>query len=221
MNRAILLVDNNAQFRESAAWLLESLGYDVRAFASPGEFLASVDTMANDGTTPCVLLDVRMPGLSGLQVHDALNERRLGWPIVYMTGHGDVPLAVEAMQKGAASFLEKPFQEAALERTLEQAFARAAAAGSARSRPADDAGQDSVDPSRRLEFEQRVARLTSRERQVLDLVIEGKLNKTIADQLGISIKTVELHRSRVMHKMRAGSITELMKIVLRREADPA
>lgn len=219
MNRAILLVDDNAQFRESAAWLLESLGYSVRSYASPGEFLANVESVAASGETPCVLLDLRMPGLSGLQVHDALNERRLAWPIVYMTGHGDVPLAVEAMQKGAASFLEKPFRDEVLERTLERAFARGAAAGRVGSRPTP---QDEVagDPARRAAFEQRIGRLTTRERQVLELVVEGKLNKLIADELGISIKTVELHRSRVMHKMRAGSITELMKLVLTHEADP-
>jgi two-component system response regulator FixJ len=229
MTRTILLVDDHAHFRESAAWLLESLGYAVNAFATPDGFLAAAPDLADTLDQACVLLDVRMPGQSGLQVHDALKARDIGWPVVYMTGHGDVPLAVEAMQKGACSFLEKPFQESVLERTLEQAFERAAAGREARTKAAAstaaagagvhaDTGADDVAPDDAIA--RQVASLTPRERQVFDLVVDGLLNKTIADRLGISIKTVELHRSRVMQKMGAHSFADLLRRVLTRPGVP-
>jgi two-component system response regulator FixJ len=238
MSRTILLVDDNDDFRESAVWLLEALGYAVRAFGSPAHFLADPALPPTDASDVCLLLDVRMPGLSGLQVHDALLARGIGWPVVYMTGHGDVPLAVEAMQKGACSFLEKPFQDAVLERTLDMAFERAARERSARdnrvatsppTQPAAATGSNAlattpaeaadagIDP----EFARMLDSLTPRERQVLDLVVAGLLNKTIADRLGISIKTVELHRSRVMQKMGARSFADLMRRVLTRGGVPA
>ena len=229
MSRTILLVDDNDDFRESAVWLLEALGYAVHAFGSPAAFLDAPTLPAPDAADVCLLLDVRMPGLSGLQVHDALLARDIGWPVVYMTGHGDVPLAVEAMQKGACSFLEKPFQDAVLERTLELAFERAARERGSRSAsappqdhvaapeaaertaPAETVGSP-LDPA----YERMLESLTPRERQVLDLVVAGLLNKTIGDRLGISIKTVELHRSRVMQKMGARSFADLMRLVLTR-----
>jgi two-component system response regulator FixJ len=219
MTRTILLVDDNAHFRESAAWLLEALGYEVRSFGSPTQFLEARGLPDPAATDACLLLDVRMPGLSGLQVHDALLARGITWPVVYMTGHGDVPLAVEAMQKGACSFLEKPFQDAVLERTLEMAFERAA---QSRERPAADRASASgtqdpgAAPPTDAAFERQLGSLTPRERQVLDLVVAGLLNKTIGDRLGISIKTVELHRSRVMQKMGARTFADLMRRVLTR-----
>ena len=232
MSRTILLVDDNDDFRESAVWLLEALGYAVRAFGSPAHFLADPALPPSDASDVCLLLDVRMPGLSGLQVHDALLARGIGWPVVYMTGHGDVPLAVEAMQKGACSFLEKPFQDAVLERTLDMAFEHAARERSARAtvvatspptKPVAATGGNTlattagIDP----EFARMLDSLSPRERQVLDLVVAGLLNKTIADRLGISIKTVELHRSRVMQKMGARSFADLMRRVLTRGGVPA
>lgn len=235
MTRTILLVDDNDDFRESAVWLLEALGYEVRAFASPTRFLEAPTLPPPDAPDVCVLLDVRMPELSGLQVHDALIARGIGWPVVYMTGHGDVPLAVEAMQKGACSFLEKPFQDAVLERTLEMAFDRAARQpvvhGAPAPRPAARTTTDAADAIDTIDaaddpaiaetrpdpaFERLLDSLTPRERQVLDLVVAGLLNKTIGDRLGISIKTVELHRSRVMQKMGARSFADLMRLVLTR-----
>lgn len=220
MTRTILLVDDNAHFRESAAWLLEALGYEVRAFGSPAQFLDAPGLPDPTATDVCLLLDVRMPGLSGLQVHDALLTRGIEWPVVYMTGHGDVPLAVEAMQKGACSFLEKPFQDSVLERTLEMAFERAARARAQAPSPraVAGAGDDpaSAPPVFDAAFERQLGSLTPRERQVLDLVVAGLLNKTIGDRLGISIKTVELHRSRVMQKMGARSFADLMRRVLTR-----
>ncbi|MEI7445683.1 MAG: response regulator [Burkholderiales bacterium] len=211
MTRLVLLVDDNAAFRGSTAWLLGGLGYEVREFASAEALLAEADAIAAAAHPTCVLTDVRMPGTDGLRLHDALIARGSCWPVIYMTGHGDVPLAVAAMRKGACSFLEKPFREAALEDALEDAFGRAAAtpapAGRPMAAPAPAAIAAPAAPS-------VCAGLTTRERQVLELVVQGLLNKTIADRLGISIKTVELHRSNMMHKIGARSITELMRIVL-------
>jgi two-component system response regulator FixJ len=205
MNRTIVLVDDNTAFRQSTAWLLGGMGYTVREFASANALLAALAPTEQWPGPTCVLLDVRMPEIDGLQLHDALLARGVPWPVVYMTGHGDVPLAVAAMRKGAFSFLEKPFRDAALEQTLSQAFSHAEAHASAASAPAHrTSGAAGV-------------RLTGREQQVLDLVVQGKLNKTIADILGISIKTVELHRANMMQKMGARSITELMRRVLSTE----
>jgi two-component system response regulator FixJ len=216
MNRTVILVDDNAAFRDSTAWLLGALGYEVRAFDSAAALLQALAEPSNRSPA-CVLLDVRMPDIDGLQLHDALLAHRIDWPVVYMTGHGDVPLAVAAMRKGAYGFLEKPFRDAALEQTLAEAFDRLEArrenptdaASSAAPEGAIDAPSDTP-----LSANGAAARLTARERQVLDLVVQGKLNKTIADILGISIKTVELHRANMMQKMGARSITELMRRVL-------
>lgn len=229
MNRVVLLVDDNESFRTSTAWLLGAMGHAVREFASGEALLEAVDALLAERCAACVLTDVRMPGLDGLQLHDALIARDTGWPVVYMTGHGDVPLAVAAMRKGACTFLEKPFRDAALEQALEEAFERAAAIASARAVAARAAPQATAptaptpphtSPAGRAARPEvagatsGLVRLTPRERQVLDLVVEGTLNKTIADRLGISIKTVELHRANMMQKMGARSIADLVRRVL-------
>ena len=222
MNTAgrIWLVDDNAEFRESAAWWLEGLGYDVQPFESPLACLAALDGSGDDGAArggaACLLFDVRMPEMSGLQLLDAVRERRVRWPVIFMTGHGDVPLAVEAMRKGALTFLEKPFQEAALEEALATAF-RQGDGGAGEVQPPDgDAPPDATpDP----EFAARRDALTPREREVMDLVVEGHPNKVVAYRLGISPKTVELHRSRVMAKMQARSLTQLVRMTLSGRVD--
>jgi two-component system, LuxR family, response regulator FixJ len=198
----IFLVDDNDGFRRSTLWLLEGHGYQVDAFASPSHFLAFIDTLPDPEVQGCVLLDIRMPEMSGLQVQDALRERGNALPIVFISGHGDVPLAVEAMRKGAMHFLEKPFTDSTLIDALRDAMERSQAQQKTAAEPDD-------------ELKARMTSLTARERQVLDLVIEGMLNKVIADRLGISIKTVELHRSRVMSKMKAKSIAQLVQFTMR------
>lgn len=195
----VCLVDDHGEFRQSAAWWLESLGYAVSTYDGPQAFLDAGDPPAD----ACLLLDVRMPQMSGLELLDAVKARGLDRPVIFMTGHGDVPLAVEAMQKGAVTFLEKPFQEAALEAALEQAFASA--------RPAVSPGQEA--------YARRVAGLTEREREVMALVVAGKVNKVIAYELGISPKTVELHRSRIMTKMEAVSLTKLVRMAVTGSVD--
>ncbi|MGR4862176.1 response regulator transcription factor [Caulobacter sp. LARHSG274] len=191
---AVCLVDDHGEFRETAAWWLESLGYTVTAYDDPQAFLDAGDPPAG----ACLLFDVRMPTMSGLDLLDAVKARGCDLPVIFMTGHGDVPLAVEAMRKGAVTFLEKPFQEAALEEALGQAFARV--------RPA-------VTPGQAL-YARRLAALTGREREVMALVVAGRVNKIIAYELGISPKTVELHRSRIMAKMEAASLTELVRMAI-------
>ena len=198
--RTIYIVDDNAEFRRSAQWWLASAGYKVVDYADPADALGALQ--AHPPAQPaCLLLDLRMPGMSGLDLHDRLLQAGVHLPIVYMTGHGDVPLAVQAMQKGAVSFLEKPFAEEALEQALQRAFAPAAPPV----QPCDPAA---------AQWAERLARLTPRERELLGWVVEDKLNKTIADLMGISIKTVELHRKRVMDKLGAASATHLIKMVV-------
>jgi len=227
MTRTIVLVDDHAAFRRSTAWLLGGMGFAVREFPSADDLLTALAQADQWPGTICVLLDVRMPGIDGLQLHDTLLARGVRWPVVYMTGHGDVPLAVAAMRKGAFSFLEKPFRDAALEHTLAQAFAQAETQGlaptSMATRPGPAEGvclpphAGPPNPEIRAVAAAAGVRLTGRERQVLDLVVQGKLNKTIADILGISTKTVELHRANMMHKLGVRSITELMRRVLTSE----
>ena len=206
--RTIVIVDDNPEFRRSAQWWLTSAGYDVVDYGDPQAALDALPEAAPAGPA-CLLLDVRMPGMSGLDLHDALRAKGVAMPVVYMTGHGDVPLAVQAMQKGAVSFLEKPFADDALEAALQRAFAAPAPA------PATTTSTAAADHDlARAEWQRRLARLTPRERELLGWVIEDKLNKTIADLMGISIKTVELHRKRVMEKLGASSATHLMKMVV-------
>ena len=190
----LYLVDDNDGFRESTAWLLETAGYEVLAYASGHEFLQAYADARHDGEE-CLVSDIRMPEMSGLQLQDELIKRGIRLPLVFVTAHGDVPLAVEAMRKGASNFLEKPFSEEALSEALEVALANARN---------NAGGNDAA----------LLARLSPRERQVLDLVVASKPNKIIADILGISIKTVELHRANMMHKLGVRSVPELMKVAL-------
>lgn len=193
-NTRIFLVDDNDGFRESTAWLLETGGYQVESFASAEQFLLGY-AQPSGGIEQCLVSDIRMPGMSGLQLQEELGKRGIRLPVVFVTAHGDVPLAVEAMRKGASNFLEKPFTDQALTDAVEVALA------SARKRAGGG------DPA-------LLARLSPREKQVLDLVVASKPNKIIADILGISIKTVELHRANMMHKLSVRSVPELMKVAL-------
>jgi FixJ family two-component response regulator len=200
-NGTVFLVDDNDAFRQSTRWLLESHGLRVSAFKNGRDFLDAYAPAPAGRKPECLLLDVRMPGLTGLQVHEELVQRNANVPVIFITAHGDVPLAVEAMRRGAFDFLEKPFTDDVL----------VSAIGSALARDDEQMSRDREAANARA----RLDALTPRERQVLDLVVEGALNKTIADRLGISIKTVELHRSRVMEKMRALSLAQLIQMTVR------
>lgn len=196
------LVDDNEGFRDSTAWLLETAGFQVHAYAGGEVFLAAhADTAALEGEQ-CLISDIRMPGMSGLQLQDELLRRGITLPLIFVTAHGDVPLAVEAMRKGAVNFLEKPFGDDTLIDAVRLALRKAVPMAHDAELASDD-GED------------RLNRLSPRERQVLELVIASKPNKIIADVLGISIKTVELHRANMMNKLQVRSLPELMKVALR------
>ena len=192
----IYLVDDDEALRDSLVWLLESQGFKVEAFASAEAFLRVWRPEFNG----CLLLDVRMPGMSGLELHERLRAHYCTLPVIFITGHGDVPMAVAALKKGAVDFIEKPFNDAELLRIVNQCLANEQ---ESRARRRQDA-----------EVSRRLDQLTQREREVLDLIIVGKLNKQIADVLGISIKTVEVHRALVMEKMAAQSLAELVQNVM-------
>jgi two-component system, LuxR family, response regulator FixJ len=249
-NRTVYLVDDNAEFRASAQWWLTGAGYDVKDFACPLQALETLQQIAGDRPLEllrsCLLLDVRMPGLSGLDLHDKLVEAGLALkppltdmptkepvappvpplPVVYMTGHGDVPLAVAAMQKGAITVLEKPFADDALEHALERAFA-AAESSWARAQmsaifeampepPITAVPPVGPEPTAqgRLEYQRRLESLTQRQREVLQGIVAGKLTKTIAYETGLSSKTVEFHRKCVMSKMGARTSLCLVRMVM-------
>jgi len=202
--RTVYIVDDNTEFLQSAAWWLQGAGFDVECFGDPKEALAALCTPRPHS---CLLLDVRMPGMSGLEVHEHLRQRGVTLPVVYMTGHGDVPLAVEAMRKGAVTFIEKPFADEALESALALAFAPRDVRTEIPPAPQAPSSAESA-------FTQRMARLTAREREVIDWVVKGKLNKVIADILGISIKTVELHRKNAMVKLEARTVIDLTRLMV-------
>ena len=208
--KTIYIVDDNPQFRSSAQWWLEAEGYQVIEFAEPENALVHLQT-SPPGQPSCLLLDVRMPGMSGLDMHDKLNEYRLDVPVIYMTGHGDVALAVKAMQKGAVNFLEKPFDEDQLQAALNSAFERAAATVPEPALQAADRLSADATPGQ-LEYQRRLASLSERQRLVFDCVVDGQLNKTIAWNTGISIKTVEYHRGFMMEKMGAKNVLDLIRM---------
>jgi FixJ family two-component response regulator len=192
----VYVVDDDEAVRDSLQWLLEGNSYRVRSFSSAEAFLAE---FVPEGVG-CLVLDVRMPGMSGLELQGELAARKVGLPIVFVTGHGDVPMAVAAMKSGATDFIEKPFDQAALKSVVERTLARA--------------GDVAVEQETRRQNGARLGRLTLRERQVLERIVAGRLNKQIADDLGISIKTVEAHRANIMEKLDAGTVADLMRVAL-------
>ena len=199
----IHVVDDDEALRDSMTWMLEGNNYQVATYESAEAFLRVI----SPAMAGCVVLDVRMPGMNGLELFEELGRRRCTLPVVFITGHGDVPMAVSALKKGAVDFIEKPFSEADMLRLIEQCLTL--------ERDNRDKRLQEADTVRRLDH------LTQREREVLELIIIGKLNKQIADVLGISIKTVEVHRARVMEKMGVNSLAELVQHVVTVDADKA
>ncbi|WP_137891745.1 LuxR C-terminal-related transcriptional regulator [Ramlibacter sp. 2FC] len=208
LNATVFIVDDDASVREAMAWLLRSRRLLSEVYDSAEAFermLADPASGLAGGVLPrqagCLLLDVRMPGQSGLALFDKLVERGLAeaWPVIFLSGHADVPTAVDAVKRGAFDFCEKPFSDNALVDRIEQALAASQQRLEARQRKAG--------------LQARLGELTERERDVMRLVVEGLPNKLIADQLDISVRTVEVHRARVFDKMEVKSAVELANLL--------
>ena len=192
----VYVVDDDEAVRDSLQWLLEGKDYRVRCFDSAESFLSRYDPRE----VACLIVDIRMGGMSGMELQDRLIERRSPLPIVVITGHGDVPMAVDSMKKGAMDFIQKPFNDEELVVLVERMLDHA--------RGAFAQHQQSVSRDALL------SKLTGREAQVLERIVAGRLNKQIADDLGISIKTVEAHRANIMEKLNANTVADLLKIAL-------
>lgn len=192
----IFIVDDDSAVRDSLALLLGLKGFNTRSFASAEDFLAA----CQPGWSGCLLLDIRMTGMDGLELQQALNSRQINLPIIFITGHGDVAAARAALKGGAADFLEKPLDDEMLSAAISEALDR-------NTRQRDETALGN-------EIAARIARLTAREREVMDKVAEGQPNREIARQLGISSRTVEVYKARMMTKMQAHSIAELIRLVL-------
>ncbi|KAB2698736.1 response regulator transcription factor [Brucella haematophila] len=193
MSEAVYVIDDDEAFRDSLVWLLESSQYTVRAFDSAEAFL----DVASPDMSGCVIADVRMSGITGLELHRRLQALGVDLPTIIVTGHGDVPMAVTAFRDGVVDFIEKPLDDQYVLERIE--FCLAKARDNARLRQQAD------------DFARRYESLTQREKEVLEYIVAGKLNKQIADLMDISIKTVEVHRSRVMEKMQVTNVAELVR----------
>ncbi len=195
-SETVFVVDDDQAMRKSLKWLIESVGMQVESYASADEFIRNY----YPGRSGCLLLDVRMPGMSGLDLQEQFIRQNIKIPIIIITGHGDVPMAVRAMKAGAVDFIEKPFNDEFLLDSIRKALALDV--------------QQRTHQAQRAEIATRLAHLTPREHEVMEMVTNGKSNKEIANQLGVSTKTVEAHRARVMEKMEASSLAELVRMVM-------
>ncbi|MBV9827894.1 MAG: response regulator [Alphaproteobacteria bacterium] len=196
----IYIVDDDEAVRQSLATLLEAVGYNVRSFAEAELFLEAAASLPPG----CLIADVRMPGIDGLELQRRLHDRALRFPVIIVTGHADVPLAVRAMKAGALDIIEKPFTAPAILTSVRAALAQSA------SEPPQSAGHDAADP----EAVAKIAQLSPREREVLAGLLAGLPNKTMAYDLSISPRTVEIHRARVMDKTSSRSLSELIRLAL-------
>ena len=192
----VYVVDDDLDVRDSMRRLLESQDYRVEAYDSGESFLAKYDP----NSIAVLLIDQRMPGMPGTEVQEHLLARKATIPIVFLTGHGDVPMAVSVLKKGAAAFLQKPVNPLTLLPIIEKLLA--------------EAREQRVQSERQSLNEALLSKLTPREQQVLERIVAGRLNKQIADDLGISIKTVEAHRASIMDKTNSGTVADLMRVVL-------
>ena len=195
-NPLVMVVDDDSGVRNAMRILLKSVGLEAALYPSAQEFLAAYQP----SQPGCLVLDIRMPGMSGLELQQQLNLRGAVIPVIFMTGHGDIPMAVEAMQHGAFDFLQKPFRDQDLLDRIQKAIAKDA--------------QSRASLGEHARIRTHLETLTAREREVLDLMTQGKQNKAIAQDLGVSPRTIEIHRARVMEKMNAQSVAELVRMML-------
>lgn len=192
----VYVVDDDEAVRDSLQWLLEGKNYRVRCFDSAESFLSRYDLRE----VACLIVDIRMGGMTGLELQSRLIEQRSPLPIVFITGHGDVPMAVDSMKKGAMDFILKPFNEDQIVGLVERML--------------EHAKETFADYQLTLNRDAMLSKLTLRESQVMSRIVAGRLNKQIADDLGISIKTVEAHRANIMEKLSANTVADLLKIAL-------
>lgn len=192
----VFVVDDDAAVRRFLSSLIDSVGLNVETFASAQEFLDTYER----GHAGCIVLDIRMPGMSGLELQRELAARHISIPVIILTGHGDVQIAVQTMKAGAFDFIEKPFNNELLLDRVQRAVAQQV--------------HNNTDGVKRDEIADRMDLLTPRERQIMEMVANGEMNKLIAHRLGISEKTVEIHRSRVMEKMQARTLADLVRMVV-------
>ena len=199
MKEFVYIVDDDEAVRDSLRWLLEGNGFSVKVFSNAEELLEFSEKQSH-GMAGCLILDVRMPGITGVELHDVLLKAGIDIPVIFITGHGSVSLAVKSMKKGAIDFLEKPFSDEEICRLVDSSLQKAR----------DVSDKREVN----LKAQELLAKLTPRENQVLERITAGRLNKQIADDLNISIKTVEAHRANIMTKVEARTVAELIKIAL-------
>ena len=192
----VFVVDDDPAMRNSLRWLIESVGLAVAAYATAEEFLERYEP----SRPGCLVLDVRMPGMSGLDLQDALAQRRITIPTIVITGHAEVAMAVRAVKAGAVDFIPKPFSDQLLLDRIRQAL--------------EQDRRDRETREHETDVARRVSHLTQREREVMDLIVAGKANKEVAAELGVSPKTVEVHRAHVMEKMRVASLADLVRLAL-------
>jgi FixJ family two-component response regulator len=192
----IYVVDDDDGMRRALDTLLSTVGYKTAVFSRPGEFLSQFKPEVHS----CLVLDIRMPEMSGLEVQQQLNRRGSMLPVIFITGHGDVPMAVQAMKEGAFEFIQKPFRDQDLLDRINHALKQDA--------------DNRTNAARRSEVQHRVESLTPREKQVMNFIVDGSANKVIAIDLGLSERTVEIHRAKVMEKMGARSVAHLVKLHL-------
>ncbi len=195
-SQTVYIVDDEEPVADSIAMLLKSVGLNTRTFADARDFLKQYQPEMSG----CLLLDVRMPKMGGLELQDELNRQRCALPVIFITGHGDVPMAVEAMRAGAMDFLQKPFNDDELIRRVQRAL--------------EEESQQRAVLRQREEIERRWEDLTEREREVAQRIADGQANKVVAIELGISERTVELHRARILQKMGVRSLAQLVRMIL-------
>lgn len=194
-NSIVFVVDDDEAVRQSTAWLIESIGLKVVSFSCADDFLKEYNN-----ENGCIVMDVRMPGMSGLEAQEELTKREIDLPLIFITGHSDVPMAVRTLKRGAFDFIEKPFNDQLLLDAIQKGI---------------KLNSDKVESLSKSEtIFNNISSLTPRENQVMARVTEGKPNKVIAHELNVSIKTVEVHRARMMEKMAASSVAELVKMTI-------
>jgi len=199
VKQTVFIVDDDEPVRDALRLLMKSVGHEAKTFATGDEFLIS----CSSGVSGCLILDIRMPGMSGLELQEKLHKRGVNIPIIFITGHGDVPMAVQAMKHGAMEFLQKPFREQDLVDRVNEALEK-------------DLNTHKL-ALQGTEIEQRVTKLTPRERQIMGMIVQGKASKVIAIDLGVSQRTVDTHRTRIMRKMQARSLAELVQMAVRHQ----